>query len=76
MFWLILAALLFASFFVIILPGGVLAAAVLVNLRRGEPQPEVQLCSASDVTDPASKPCFAFEGTTYCERHRPLKQAS
>jgi hypothetical protein len=79
MFLLLLAALLFASLFVIVLPAGVLLAAVLVNLRRSpspEPQPELRLCAAADVTDPASKPCFANEGTPYCERHRPLQQAS
>jgi hypothetical protein len=75
MFWVQLAALLFGGFFVIILPGGILAAAVLVNVRR-KTQPAVQLCSASDVTDPASTPCFAFEGTAVCERHGGLQQAS
>jgi hypothetical protein len=75
MFLLVLAAVLFASFFVIVLPGGVLVAAVLVNLRRS-PKPEVQLCLASDVTDPAAKPCFVYEGTRFCPRHRLLEQAS
>ena len=75
MFLLMIAALLFASLFVIVLPGGVLLAALLVHLRRS-PAPEVRLCSAADVTDPASKPCFAHEGTGYCERHLPLQQAS
>ena len=75
MFLLIMAALLFAAFFVIVLPAGVLVAAVLVNLRRS-PEPAVRLCVAADVTDPASKPCFAYEGTGYCEIHRPLEQAS
>ena len=75
MVWVLIAALVFATFFVIILPGGVLAAAILVNLRR-EPKPTVELCSASDETDPASKPCVAFEGTTFCDRHQGLQQAS
>lgn len=79
MFLLIMAALFVASLFVIVLPGGVLLAAVLVNLRRDpkpEPESEGRLCAAADVTDPASKPCFAPEGTGYCERHLPLEQAS
>ena len=73
MVWLITAALLVAGFFVVVLPGGVLVAAVLVNLRRS-PEPEVQLCVAADVTDLAPKPCFASEGTGFCDRHRQLDQ--
>ena len=74
MFLLLTAAVLFASLFVIVLPGAVLVAAVLVNLRRS-PKPEMRLCVVADVTDPASKPCFALEGAGYCEGHRPLVQA-
>ena len=74
MFLLLTAAVLFASLFVIVLPGAVLVAAVLVNLRRS-PKPEMRLCVVTDGTDPASKPCFALEGAGYCERHRPLVQA-
>jgi len=75
MVWLVTGLLLFAALFVVVLPGAVLVAAVLVNLRRS-PKPEMRLCVVADVTDPASKPCFANEGTPYCERHRPLQQAS
>ena len=74
MFLLVLAALLFAGFFLIVLPGGVLLAAVLLKLRRSPAEPAVRPCPASDVTDPASKPCFVYEGTTFCPRHRPLEQ--
>ena len=73
MVWFITSALLFAALFVVVLPAAVLVAAVLVNLRRS-PEPEVQLCAAADVTDPAAKPCFAFEGTRFCERHGQLDQ--
>ena len=75
MILLITGVLLLAGLLVIVLPGGVLVAALLVPLRRS-PEREMRLCFAADVTDPASKPCFAFEGTRYCERHRPLQQAS
>ena len=77
MVWLITGLLLFAAFFVVVLPGAVLAAAVLVNLRRSPapaPAPEGRLCMAADATDPAAKPCFAFEGTRFCERHGQLDQ--
>ena len=73
MVWLITGLLLFAALFVVVLPGAVLVAAVLVNLRRS-PEPEVQRCVAADVTDPAAKPCLAVEGTRYCERHGQLDQ--
>ena len=73
MIWLITGLLLCGAFFVVVLPGAVLLAAVLVNLRRS-PEPEVQLCVAADVTDPAAKPCFAFGGTRFCERHGQLDQ--
>jgi hypothetical protein len=73
MVWLITGLLSLAALFVVVLPGAVLVAAVLVNLRRS-PEPEVQLCDAADVTDPAAKPCFAFEGTRFCERHGQLDQ--
>lgn len=46
MFLLLIAALLFASFFVIVLPAGVLGAALLLHLRRA-PKPEVQQGSDS-----------------------------
>ncbi|HEY4409317.1 MAG TPA: hypothetical protein VGO87_05515 [Acidimicrobiia bacterium] len=70
-------AALAAGLFVIVLPAGVLVAALVVNLHRSSPEPEkARLCFAADVTDPAAKPCFALEGTGYCERHRPLEQAS
>jgi len=73
MVWLITGLVLFAALFVIVLPGAVLAAAVLVNLRRS-PEPKAQLCVAADVTDPAAEPCFAPEGTRFCERHAQLDQ--
>jgi len=73
MVWLITGLLLLAALFVVVLPGAVLVAAVLVNLRRS-PEPEMRLCVAADVTDPAAKPCFAFEGARYCERHGQLDQ--
>jgi len=76
MVWLITGLLLFAAFFVVVLPGAILAAAVLIKLRRS-PEPELRLCVAADVTDPAAKPCFAFEGARYCERHgQPDQRAS
>ena len=74
MWLLITAALLFAALLVIVLPGAILVMALLVNLRRS-PEPEVRLCLAADMTDPASKPCFATDGAGYCERH-PLERAS
>ena len=46
MFLLLIAVLLFASFFVIVLPGGILMAALLLHLRRS-PKPEVQQDSDS-----------------------------
>jgi hypothetical protein len=70
MFMLVVAALFIAAVLVIVLPGAVLLAALLVNLRRS-PDPEARLCLAADVTDPASKPCFAVDGAGHCERHRP-----
>ena len=75
MFLLITAVLFFATLLVIVLPGAVLMAALLVNLRRS-PEPEVRRCLAADVTNPASKPCFAIADTGYCGRHRPLERAS
>jgi hypothetical protein len=75
MFLLITAALFFAALLVIVLPGAVLVAALLVNLRRS-PEPDVRLCLAADVTDPAAKACFAIDGAGHCERHHPLEQAS
>ena len=75
MVWLVTGLLLFAALFVVVLPGAVLVAAVLVNLRRTpEPEPEARLCLGADVTDPAAKPCFAFGGTGFCERHGQLGQ--
>lgn len=77
MWLLITAALFFATLLVIVLPGAILVMALLVNLRRSpEPEPEVRVCLAADVTDPASKPCFAADGAGHCERHRPLERAS
>ena len=81
MFLVIVAALLFASLFVIVLPGAILVAALLVNLRSSPmpaaaSAPEPRLCLAADMADPAAKPCFADQDTLYCERHRPLERAS
>ena len=74
MWLLITAALFFATLLVIVLPGAVLVMALVVNLRRSpEPEPEVRLCLAADVTDPASNPCFASDHAGYCERHQPAE---
>ena len=75
MFLLAMAALFFAVLLVIVLPGAVLVMALLVNLRR-TPEPEMRLCTASEVTDSASQPCFAIDGDRHCESHRPLERAS
>jgi hypothetical protein len=75
MFLFITATLMFASLFVIVLPGAVLVAALLVHLRRS-PKPEVRRCSAADMTDPGSEPCSAVEGAGHGETHRPLERAS
>jgi len=72
MWLLITAVLFFATLLVIVLPGAILVMALLVNLRRSpEPEAEVRLCLAADVTDPASKPCFAIDGDGHCEGHHP-----
>jgi hypothetical protein len=75
MFLLVTAALFFATLLIVLLPGAVLVAALLVNLRRS-PAPEMRQCLAADVNDPASTPCFAIEGAGYCEGHHPLEHAS
>ena len=68
MFLLVTAALFFAALLVIVLPGAVLLAALVFNFRRS-PEPDARLCLAANVTDPASKPCFAVDDAGYCERH-------
>jgi hypothetical protein len=75
MFLLMLAVALFAALFVVVLPVGFLLLALVVCHRKTD-EPELRLCFATDVTDPAAKPCFTAEGTRYCERHQPLEQAS
>jgi hypothetical protein len=75
MFLLMLAVALFAALFVVVLPLGILLVAFVVCHRKTD-EPELRLCFAADVTDPAAKPCFTPEGTRYCDRHQALEQAS
>jgi hypothetical protein len=75
MFLLTMAALVFATLLVIVLPGAVLVMALLVNLRRS-PEPEARLWLAADGTDPASKPCSPSTAPDMANATTPLEQAS
>lgn len=73
MYLLIAALVAFVAFFVVVLPAGVLAAALVlaVRSRRGS-APDVRLCQESDAADPSTKPCYTEAHEMLCERHRDL----
>ena len=63
------AALWVVAFFWIVLPLGVLAAALRCGRRSAEPGS--RLCAAADTADPSRKPCWAPIDADYCDRHLP-----
>lgn len=76
MYLLIAAVAAFVAFFVIVLPAGVLCAALLLALRSRKAEvPDARLCRASDATDPSAKPCHTEATEAFCEHHRELELA-
>ena len=66
---LIAVAVAIGALFGIVIPFGILSAAFVIS-RREARRPLVRLCRAVDVDDPSAEPCWAPEGSDYCERHR------
>ena len=65
---LITLALAVLVFFVVVLPAGVLSAAVIVSRREARHRRQPR-CQPTDRSDPASTACCAPDGSRRCERH-------
>lgn len=68
----ILAAM--AAFFVVILPGLILAGWLLMEARERK-SPPANLCQGADLVNPAAKPCWVSPGESFCETHFPTNPA-